>query len=52
MEFSLEPGAHIVEMAFVDTPVRRWATWLSLLSLLSMLLLLLKGAVQRFAREE
>ena len=32
MEFTIEPGQHLVELRFQDTPVRTWATRLSVLS--------------------
>jgi hypothetical protein len=33
MDFSLEPGRHLVRVTLLDTPVRRWSDWLSLLAL-------------------
>ncbi len=38
MEFSLEPGEHLVQLRFADTLVRRWSTRLSLLALFLLLL--------------
>jgi hypothetical protein len=38
MEFPLEPGEHLVQVLFADTPVRLWGTRLSLLALFLLLL--------------
>ena len=37
MGFPLEPGDHLVQLRFVDTPVRLWGTRLSLLALFLLL---------------
>jgi len=39
MEFSLEPGEHLVQVLFADTTARLWGTRLSLLALFLLLLM-------------
>ena len=37
MEFPLEPGVHIIQVRFTDTPIRMWSERLSLLALMLLL---------------
>ena len=37
MEFPLEPGTHIIQVRFTDTPIRMWSERLSLLALMLLL---------------
>jgi hypothetical protein len=49
IQFDLEPGEHLVQVFFADTPVRRWSTWLSALAL--VLLLVAPTFVYRLKRQ-
>jgi hypothetical protein len=42
IEFTLEPGAHRVQVLWADTPLRQWSVRLSLLALALLLLVLLR----------
>ena len=51
MQFSLEPGGHVVELRWGSTEARTWGTWLSALALLLLLATPLSGrALSRLKR--